>query len=70
MSLPALGEEELLLLPYVRALEALKDRKVTITVVAPPYPALGRGTLHVVRVLDNQDSVALALAYDDYEKLK
>ena len=69
MSLPAVGQHELLLVPLGRALEALRDREVTITVVAPPYPALGKGTLHVVRVEDDGEKVTLAVTYDDFERL-
>jgi hypothetical protein len=65
---PDLGQE-LLLVPYTRALEALKDRKIQLTVITPPYPALGRGTLHVVRVRQEGDAVALDATYDDYERL-
>jgi hypothetical protein len=65
---PELGEE-LLLVPYTRAIEALKDRNVALTVIAPPYPALGRGTLHVVRVQQEGDTILLEATYDDYERL-
>jgi hypothetical protein len=59
----------LLLLPFTRALETLKDREIRLTVITPPYPALGRGTLHVVRVKQDGDSVVVETAYDDYERL-
>jgi hypothetical protein len=65
---PELGEE-LLLLPFTRAIEKLKDRKVELTIITPPYPALGRGTLHIVRATNEGDTVKLEAAYDDYERL-
>lgn len=69
MSEPGLGQEALLLLPYTRAIEALTGRDVTLTVITPPYPALGRGTLHVVRASHEGDTVHLEATYDDYERL-
>ena len=67
--MPDLGQEELLLLPYTRAIEALAGRNVTLRVVAPPYAALGRGALHIVRVTHDADAVVLEATYDDYERL-
>ena len=67
--MPALGNEELLLLPYVRALEIIGDADVHLSVITPPYPALGVGTLHVVRVKRDGDTIHLETSYDDYERL-
>lgn len=67
--MPDLGQDELLLLPYTCAIEALAGRNVRLTVVAPPYAALGRGTLHVVRVTNEAEAIALEATYDDYERL-
>lgn len=63
------AHEELLLLPFTRAIEALAGSDITLTVVTPPYPALGRGTLRVVRVTREGDAVHLEATYDDYERL-
>jgi hypothetical protein len=69
-SVPSSGYEELLLLPYTRAIEILNGRDITLTLVAPPYPAIGRGTLHVVRAGAGENGqVHLDVAYDDYERL-
>ncbi len=67
--MPDMGQEALLLLPYTRAIEALAGRNVTLTVIAPPYAALGRGVLHVVRATHEADAVHLEATYDDYERL-
>ncbi len=68
--MPSSGYEELLLLPYTRAIELLNGADITLTIVAPPYPAIGRGTLHVVRANSGANGqVHLDLAYDDYERL-
>ncbi|MBV8164634.1 MAG: hypothetical protein JOZ91_10225 [Candidatus Eremiobacteraeota bacterium] len=61
---------ELLLVPYTRAIELCAGREVTLSVVTPPYPALGRGTLHVVRATDDGGVMHLEAAYDDYERLQ
>jgi hypothetical protein len=67
----ALGvrQEELLLMPYTSAIEKLNGRDVRLRVVSPPYPALGRGTLRVVRVAEEGDTVKLDVSYDDYERI-
>jgi len=62
-------EAELLLVPFARALELCAGREVRVTVVTPPYPVLGRGTLHVVRAHEEGGATVLELAYDDYERL-
>jgi len=42
--------EELINAPLAQALERLKGRDVFVRVLAPPHPAIGRGTLRVVRI--------------------
>jgi hypothetical protein len=69
VSVPTSGQQDLLLLPYTNALEALKDRTVRLAVITPGYPALGRGSLHVVRVRDDGDAVVVEATYDDFERL-
>ena len=76
--------EELINAPLAEALERLKGRDVFVRVLAPPYPAIGKGALHVVRVvpvapvaLERSSStsdapaerIELTVTYDDYEKL-
>lgn len=60
---------ELLLVPYTRAIEMCAGRAITLTIVTPPYPALGRGALHVVRASEEDNVLHLEAAYDDYERL-
>ncbi len=62
-------QAELLLVPYTRAVELCAGREITLAVIAPPYPALGRGTLRVVRALEEGNRVHLEVTYDDYERL-
>jgi hypothetical protein len=62
-------DEQLLLLPLTRALETLKDRKIQLTVIKPPFAAVGRGALHVVRIREEGDGIVLEATYDDYERL-
>jgi hypothetical protein len=63
------GDAELLLVPFARALELCAGREVRVSVVTPPYPAIGCGTLHVVRAHEEAGATVLELAYDDYERL-
>ena len=60
---------ELLLVPYTRAIELCGARDITLTVITPPYPAIGRGTLHVVRAAAQGEAMHLEATYDDYERL-
>jgi len=62
-------QQELLLVPYTRAFQQLKGREITLSVITPPYPALGRGTLRVVRVSEEGNVVHLEATYDDFERL-
>ena len=56
-------------MPYTRAIELCAGREVTLTIITPPYAALGRGTLHIVRATDKDGLMHLEAAYDDYERL-
>ena len=60
---------DLLLVPYTRAVELCAGRDILLTIIAPPYPAIGRGTLHVVRATDEGTTLHLEATYDDYERL-
>jgi hypothetical protein len=60
---------ELLLVPYTRAIEMCAGLAITLTIIAPPYPALGRGTLRVVRATEEGSALHLEATYDDYERL-
>jgi hypothetical protein len=69
VNVPEPGDEELLMLPYRQALERIGAGDVHLKVIAPPYPALGVGTLHVVRVTHDDKKTVLDATYDDYERL-
>ena len=62
-------QQELQLLPYTRAFELLAGRDITLSVITPPYPAIGSGTLRVVRVTEEGNVVHLEATYDDFERL-
>jgi len=63
------AHDELINLPYATALERLRGRDVYLRVLAPPYPGVGVGTLHVVRAEDKDGGIELVVTYDDYERL-
>lgn len=63
------AHDELINLPYVTALERLHGRDVHLRVLAPPYPGVGIGPLHVVRAEEKDGGVELVVTYDDYERL-
>lgn len=67
--LTGVDRPDLLLVPYTRAIELLADRDITLTILAPPYPAAGLGPLRVVRADDDGAVVRLTATYDDYERL-
>jgi len=61
-------DEELINAPLTLALERLKGRDVFVHVLAPPHPAIGKGTLHVVRVQEQGERLELTVTYDDYDR--
>jgi hypothetical protein len=69
VNVPDTGDEELLMLPYTQALERIGDGDVHLKVITPPYPALGVGNLHTVRVSHDDGKTVLEATYDDYERL-
>jgi hypothetical protein len=62
---------ELTLIPEVLARRELADRALRLHVLRPPYPALGVGTLRVLRIHESAASSALELTvgYERYERL-
>ncbi len=60
----------LTLLPEVAARAALADRSLVLRVLAPPYPALGVGTLRVLRVREQGASSEIVAGYERYERLE
>jgi hypothetical protein len=59
----------LTLLPLVEARAALAGRDLVLRVLRPPYPALGTGTLRVLRVRDAAEKTELIAGYDGYERI-
>ena len=64
--------EDLVMLPWTSARTALEGRPLRVRVLAPPYPALGVGTLRALRVvpLAGRDDGAweLTVGYERYER--
>jgi hypothetical protein len=54
--------ESLTMLSEVQARRQLTGTALTVTVVRPPYPALGVGTLRVLRVRESMSAEGLDLA--------
>ena len=65
--------EDLTLLPWVQARRALGDRALRFRVLAPPYPALGLGTLRALRVSalsgEHDGAWELVAGYEGYERI-
>ncbi len=62
--------ETLTLLPEVQARLALAGQSLRFAILRPPYPALGVGSLRVLRVREAADAVVEMIAgYDNYERL-
>jgi len=60
----------LTLLPEPEARRLLADRRLRLRVVTPPYPALGIGTLRVLRVREDGDGTDVTAGYERYERLE
>jgi len=62
--------ETLTMLPEVEARRLLAGVPLTLDVLRPPYPALGVGTLRVLRVREIPAApLELIAGYDNYERL-
>ena len=62
--------ETLTMLSEVEARRQLAGVALTIAVLRPPYPALGVGTLRVLRVREvGVAPLELTVGYDNYERL-
>jgi hypothetical protein len=65
--------EDLVMLPWTSARAALADRPVRLRVLTPPYPAVGLGTLRLLRVLAlgglHDGAFELTCGYDGYERI-
>jgi|HubBroStandDraft_5_1064220.scaffolds.fasta_scaffold201871_2 hypothetical protein len=60
----------LTLLADVRASGLLGTRPIALTLLHPPYPALGVGALRVLRVSDGQDTTDVVASYERYERIE
>lgn len=62
--------ESLTMLPEVQARRLLGAVALTFNVLRPPYPALGVGTLRVLRLRESAAAaIELTVGYDNYEPL-
>jgi len=62
--------ETLTMLPEVQARRLLAGVALTLSVLRPPYPALGVGTLRVLRVREVAwAALEMTVGYDNYERL-
>ena len=68
-----MDSDDLILLPYLQARRGLGERTLRFRVLAPPYPAIGLGTLRALRVTalggEHDGAWELLAGYDGYEKL-
>ena len=62
---PALG-----LLPAVEARAILFGKRLRFRVLRPPFPAIGTGTLRVLRVSERDGTTELIAGYDGYERIE
>ena len=67
------GSEDIVMMPWVTARRSLGDRPLRFRLLAPPYAALGVGTLRALRVEplsgEHDGAWELVAGYDRYEKL-
>ncbi|GAC1411415.1 MAG: hypothetical protein NVSMB64_21160 [Candidatus Velthaea sp.] len=65
-----MAREELTLLPESAARRAIGDQPIALRVLRPPYPALGVGTLRVLRVREREGAGhEITAGYDNYQRL-
>ena len=56
------------LMPEVQARAALAGRRLRLSVLAPVGPALGVGTLRVLRTIERDDGIDLICGYESYDR--
>ena len=62
--------EALTMLPEVQARRQLAGQPIAFFLLRPPYPALGVGTLRVLRVRETEHAgLEIVAGYDNYERL-
>ncbi|HUN29234.1 MAG TPA: hypothetical protein VMV65_05485 [Alphaproteobacteria bacterium] len=59
---------DLTLMPEVQARSLLIGRNVRLHVLAPVGPALGVGTLRVLRTTEREDCIDLVCGYESYDR--
>jgi hypothetical protein len=57
------------MLPEVDARALLGKRNLVLRILRPPYPAVGIGTLRVLRVIEREGRTEMVAGYDGYERL-
>jgi hypothetical protein len=62
-------EPSLSLLPEVEARAILSDRRLSFRLLRPPYAALGRGELRVLRVVEGELRTEIVAGYEGYERI-
>jgi len=60
----------LALLPEVDARAALSGRSLSLRMLRPPYPAIGTGTLRLLRVAERDGTTEMIVGYDGYERIE
>jgi hypothetical protein len=61
---------DLVLVPWNEAHAALAGRRIAFRVLAPPYPAVGGGTLRVLRVRASGEApLDVICGYERYRRL-
>jgi hypothetical protein len=63
-------ESVLTLLPEVEARALLAGRDLSLRLLRPPYPAIGVGTLRVLRVSELAGRTEIVAGYEGYERLE
>ncbi len=65
--------EDLVFLPWCKAVHALRDRPLRFRVLTPPYAAVGVGALRALRVKalsgEHDGAWELVAGYEGYERL-
>lgn len=56
-------------MPLRDAGSLLRGERLSLRVLRPPFPALGLGTLRVLRVRDRGSATEITAGYDGYERL-
>jgi hypothetical protein len=62
-------EPSLVLLPEIEARALLAGRSLSWRLLRPPYPALGVGSLRVLRIALRGATTEIVAGYDRYERL-